>query len=833
LADSQDMSAYILKDDSQRSAIVTLERMARIEQLLLTLIGNDGFTLTLKELNEKFIEQNIQVKSTKNIRTILYFLSVRKLIRKSENAVSGHLSVVPLLKQDSMRQIFERRLELCRFIVRTLYAEAERKLTDKSGEVAVSFSLLGLMEAFNKRSEIGFDFTQASVASVEEALLYLSKIGALKMEGGFLVLYNAMEINLVAERNRNYKLDDYKLLSDFYKMKIQQIHIVGEYANLMVRDKSAALQFVHDYFQMDYKRFISYYFKGERKTQIEKNITPEKYHQLFGELSQIQREIIDDKHSKYIVVSAGPGSGKTRVLVHKLAALLLMEDVKAEQLLMLTFSRAAATEFKQRLIDLIGTAAHFVQIKTFHSYAFDIVEKNGSLEDAADVVRCAVEMLRNGEVDPSRISKTVLVVDEAQDMDADEFDLLKELMDHNEDMRVVAVGDDDQNIYEWRGSNPFYFNSLISDYGATKYELLDNYRSCQSVVHLANLFVTRIKTRMKNHPIVAARSEAGEVKMVRHRSSNMEYPLVEDIVANRGEGSCGVLTQTNDEALRVTGLLLQNGVKAKLIQSADGFRFYDLDEIRFFLWYIDQKLSSPLIDDALWNEAIKALQTLFQQSRNLELIMQCITRFEQVNIKKYRTDLRDFIMESQIEDFCVGNQNSVFVSTIHKAKGREFDRLFMMLHNANADSDEACRKLYVGMTRAKTMLHIHCDNVLFNTSEISNILDIYDNQDYPSPKQVALNLSHRDVYLDFFKQRQAEIGNLRAGMPLQIVDDGLESNGVPIVRYSQRFLSQLQELRMMGYIPARAAVHYVVLWRGEDQPFEIRIVLPLLQLKKG
>lgn len=101
-------------------------------------------------------------------------------------------------------------------------------------------------------------------------------------------------------------------------------------------------------------------------------MTPQKYKQLFGQLSKRQMEIISDKDSRCIVVAAGPGSGKTRVLVHKLASLLLLEDVKHEQLLMLTFSRAAATEFKQRLMELIGNAAHFIEIKTFHSYCFDL-----------------------------------------------------------------------------------------------------------------------------------------------------------------------------------------------------------------------------------------------------------------------------------------------------------------------------------------------------------------------------------------------------------------------------------------------------------------------------
>ena len=135
-------------------------------------------------------------------------------------------------------------------------------------------------------------------------------------------------------------------------------------------------QFVEDYFKLNYPVFLNKYFKGSRLDDIKRNLTPAKFRQLFGSLSTSQLAIINDKESKYIVIAAGPGSGKTRVLVHKLASLLLMEDIKHEQLLMLTFSRAAATEFKKRLIGLYGNAANFIEIKTFHSYCFDLLGKS-------------------------------------------------------------------------------------------------------------------------------------------------------------------------------------------------------------------------------------------------------------------------------------------------------------------------------------------------------------------------------------------------------------------------------------------------------------------------
>lgn len=295
------------------------------------------------------------------------------------------------------------------------------------------------------------------LADVENALFYLSRIEAIKIEGGFLVVYNKLTIERLEKNNyKQYTSNDYGKLDQFYKNKTEQIHIVGEYAKKMISGYKEALQFVDDYFRLNHVSFLNKYFSNSRQKELTRNITPTKFQQLFGELSTEQLKIIKDNKSKYIVVAAGPGSGKTRVLVHKLASLLLMEDVKHEQLLMLTFSRAAATEFKKRLIKLIGNAASFVEIKTFHSFCFDLLGFVGDLEKSKNIVRVATEKIRSREADLCKITKTVLVIDEAQDMNSDEFSLVETLMDFNEEMRVIAVGDDDQNIYGFRGTDSKY-----------------------------------------------------------------------------------------------------------------------------------------------------------------------------------------------------------------------------------------------------------------------------------------------------------------------------------------------------------------------------------------
>lgn len=831
LEDYSDMSAYIYDSDSQHKSTLVLDRFSKLERFILSKITDEGASFGFKELNEEAQNEGITTSNVKNIRTLLHYLTIKNYITKEENRDSFSVNLVPSLDLKRLMDKFERRIEICRFILGELYSKATPDGDADAEKKPVEFSLVGLFKAYQAVPRMEVSDIPVALSDVEDALLYLSKIGALKLEGGFLVLYNGMEIKRIVKDNRiKYKVDDYRLLDEFYKQKIRQIHIVGEYANLMVRDYNAALQFVQDYFNMDFKKFIATYFKGDRAKEIERNITPEKYNQLFGELSDKQAEIINDADSKYIVVAAGPGSGKTRVLVHKLASLLLLEDVKHEQLLMVTFSRAAATEFKKRLVGLIGNAANFVEIKTFHSYCFDLLGKIGTLEASSNVVKDAAEMIRNGEVEQGKITKSVLVIDEAQDMDEHEFELVKALMTINDDMRVIAVGDDDQNIYEFRGSNSEHLRTLIEHYGATKYEMTENYRSKTNVIALANAFAGSITDRMKSAPIEAVTDESGVVRITHHTCANMEEAVVNELLATYKAGKVCMLTNTNDEALRVLGLLLKNGKRAKLIQSLDGFRLYNLLEIRVFLKAIDCNLHSPVISDDIWKNAKKELFSHYHNSACIDNVRRLILDFETTHSVKYRSDFEEFLNESKFEDFYdEQDQEVIYVSTIHKSKGREFGSVYMMLKNSAGKTDAERRALYVGMTRAKSNLYIHTNTTLFDKYRIDGVEHVVDNAEYGEPTEIMLQTTHKDVVLDFFKNKKEIIINLRSGTKLKMDDVYLvaELNGrdVRVVKLSKAFVETLEKLKDKGYSPKSAEVRFVVAWKGEEDTEETPIIL--------
>jgi len=844
LADAKDLTAFIKRGENKNRSLAILETFGKIEQFLLPYLEETEQVLHLKELNES--AEEIGNVTPAKFKTILNFWAIKQWIKRHTTAHSpNHVAVVLNQPKAVLKELVDKRHLLAVFIVDLLFTKStiESSLNESTdNEVLVEFSVLELKSAYENSSDL-FK-VEVTIGDVEDALFFLSRIESIKIEGGFMVVYNKMTVERLEKDKRIlYKTEDYRKLNQYYENKIEQVHVVGEYALKMIQHHQDALRFVDDYFQLNYGSFLDKHFQGSRQEDLKRAITPAKFKQLIEELSVTQLAIIRDKDSKNSAVIAGPGSGKTRVLVHKLASLLLLEDVKHEQLLMLTFSRAAATEFRLRLKALIGGVTKFIAIKTFHSFCFDLSGKVGNLSKSENIVESTVQRIKAGEVEKSAITKTVLVIDEGQDMTEHEYALVIALMEQNEDMRVILVGDDDQAIYEFRKSSAKYLEQFIHEQQATKIELIHNYRSKQNIVDFANQYAAILPNRLKVVPISAIQQENGIIQLVHYQSRQLVMPLVNAILKTELSGSTVVLTYTNEEAFLVASLLKQQGKLVKLIQSNEGFSVFDILEVRRLVELVHSDERDTTISEELWNTTKQQLKAEFGTTTKYEIVVGVMRVFEKLYPKtKYKTDLTTLIRESALENFYYLSKETIVVSTMHKAKGKEFDNVFLLLDNfqRELEQDDKKRLLYVALTRAKKNQFIHTNGNFLDHIQVAELERSEDTTAYQSPTELILNLNHSDLHLDTFLHLDAIIGNYKSGDALDVGNQRILHEGNVLFRYSDKFKKRLQELNDKGYYLTHARVNFSVYWQkqptiNEDNVVEykeVRIILPEVRVGK-
>lgn len=838
LSDSDDMSAFIQKSETKRKSSNTLNRFIGLEKFLLNRIEEGENIYNLKELNENATEENVLHPSIKNIKILLNYWSVIGDIKKYENHANDTVYINLQTPLKTFKNNCHRRHKICTYIIDKWFSDFFTKISSSVDEqVQIPFSMAKLYKDCNKKFKEDFK-EDITLKEIEHCLLYLTRINSIKLDGGFLVVYNTLKITKLIKNNLiRYKNEDYKTLKNHYKQKIFQIHIVGEFANIMMSSYQKALQFVYEYFHMDFRKFIQKYFTGERLKQIQRNITPEKYKKIFKDLSPAQKKIIDDDTHQYITVVAGPGSGKTKVLVHKLASLLILEDIKSEQLLMLTFSRASAIEFKKRLYDLIGGAAFYVDIRTFHSYCFDILGRKGDIEKLENIEKTAIQAIKSGEVERQKITKAILVIDEAQDMDKNQYQLVKILIKANEDMRVIAVGDDDQNIYSFRGSSSEYMTKIFeSSENFCTYELLTNYRSKEKIVDFSNDFATSIKNRIKESPCVAFSKEKGVLEITKYRYPYMSTPTVNHIKnSHQGDYTTAVLTMTNEQSLKIISCLTQNDIPAKLIQSNEITKLcYNLVEMRYFISQLSLLCSTPIIPKSVWEKAKDKLKENYSTSKVYNNIKKMILEFEKINKSLFLSDFKEYLMDIDFDDYHEKKKNEVIVSTIHKSKGKEYDIVYMLLNPKNMN-DDVKRAIYVAMTRAKNNLYIGYCGELFDYVKDKNI----DNTRYADSQDIIIKLGYKDVNLGYFKDKKMDIFHLRSGQALypdnHLLKAKIANKFKHVILYSKNFQNRLKKLKSSGYYPYKSEIRYILAWQYENEDkktCETPIILPTLYLKK-
>lgn len=381
-----------------------------------------------------------------------------------------------------------------------------------------------------------------------------------------------------------------------------------------------------------------------------------------------------------LLVLAGAGSGKTRVLTTRIAYLIEEVGVSPNNILAITFTNKAAKEMKERVFNMLGNVAYQIQISTFHSFGllimrenydklgyksnFTILDSDDSLtvikkimkEMNLDIkeynpraVRNKISGAKNELLDPVDYEKYVntdfeekvisiykrykekLFASNSLDFDdllmlpivlfkkhpeilkeyqeRFEYVLIDEYQDTNEAQYILSkmisakyknicvVGDNDQCIYSWRGSNYRNILNFEKDYNNPKVIMLEeNYRSTGNILNAANDVIKHNKQRKDKN--LWTTSGDGDL-IVYHRSIDEKaetYYVVNEIKKLIDNGSSrdeiAVLYRTNAQSRNMEEALLKENIPYKVVGS---FYFYNRKEIKDLISYL--KLIYNQLDD--------------------------------------------------------------------------------------------------------------------------------------------------------------------------------------------------------------------------------------------
>ncbi|MBI4290280.1 MAG: ATP-dependent helicase, partial [Betaproteobacteria bacterium] len=293
-----------------------------------------------------------------------------------------------------------------------------------------------------------------------------------------------------------------------------------------------ALKLVSDYFTLSWEAFLARYFP-QRKEMLERATTEASWHRISDGLSPLQKRIVTERRPQNRLVLAGPGSGKTRLIVHRVAFLVRVMRERPESILVVTFNRHAALDVRRRLRQLIDSDAFGVAVHTYHGLAVRLTGTslaNRDPEPPLDFEKMLADATRllKGETaadweTPDTLRDRLLqgyrwlLVDEYQDINGPQYEFLsslagRTLQDKERKLNLLAVGDDDQNIYEFNGAQVQFIRRFEQDYEAKADFLVENFRSTAHIIAAANALIDGHPARLKQqHPIAINAGRRKEV----------------------------------------------------------------------------------------------------------------------------------------------------------------------------------------------------------------------------------------------------------------------------------------------------------------------------------
>jgi DNA helicase-2/ATP-dependent DNA helicase PcrA len=499
-----------------------------------------------------------------------------------------------------------------------------------------------------------------------------------------------------------------------------------------------------------------------------------------------------------ILVSAGPGSGKTAVLSARFVRLL--KSGKAP--LALTFTNKAAGVMKERISSKLGQGARPLDVCTFHAVSLHILKaelspftliarpeqirilKSLSIKDPASTV-LRISTLKNMEPDCSAIDRRDMEALSAYDAylrenslaDLDDLvpgvvslfltspDVLKKyserwtdvLVDEYQDINwhqerlagllskqgsLFCIGDLDQAIYGFRGANLKGFASFEERYpGARVFNLNVNYRSLGRIVEVSSAL-------MAGGGSVACKSisRGGAASSVRVPAPRDEVKFITDEIGRLMGGLTSLTARSTIDALNFSDFAVLARTNRQVEEISEFFKAANVP-YKTLLPFPEAGLSDLRVRlaGAAVSEGSDFEGLLRKEAGELglksEIVDALLIRAREVMKGEGRVEaFLDSLMLMEPEDAFDIEADKVTIATLHKAKGMEFDTVFIAgvedgflpLESAKKDAsgiDEERRLFYVGVTRARSRVYFtHVDKRLVSGRETvrrkSPLLDV-------------------------------------------------------------------------------------------------------------
>ncbi len=629
----------------------------------------------------------------------------------------------------------------------------------KSGaNLLVEFSLEQIVTAL--RGDLLLTGTlRDPLAAAERALTFLHEQGVLDLQQGLAVFRQAMTIQLHSEsKSRRYSLADFLPLKTHYAERTFQIHVMNEFARLALTKIGGAWQYVASYFNDDKEQFVKRFFPG-KDTFLERATSKQSYQKIVDDLNNPDQEkIVTAGQEGNMLILAGPGAGKTRVVAHRVAHLLRVNRIKPRAILVLCFNRSAILSLRQRLRDLVGDDMAGVTLLTFHGLALRLTGrslvtqgKQGRRKeiDFSELILDAIRMLK-GETEVIGLQEippdfaligrfSHILVDEYQDVDAAQYELISLLAGKSREegerkMAILAVGDDDQNIYRFRGASIEFIRRFQQDYDAKLYYLVENYRSSANIIAAANGLIARNTDRMKTgYPIRVNKARRnlppggnwqrhdpvtqGKVQVLEVSDPVMQATVLLEELQRLGRGGpvdfnhCAVLAREWKDLDCVRSACEDMGVPVNVCWGRhDGFpRLTRIKENAQFLEHLRNMHTETRAGNLLVTlERICPVSTTWRE--NLKRIL--LEWQEETNDAPQPAPvIQEYVYEVLTEQSRAKNMgNGLFLAAAHAVKGLEFDHVFILgdsWQNAARSTIEDERRLYyVSMSRARETLHL-------------------------------------------------------------------------------------------------------------------------------